>query len=217
MDVTTAPPRFSIAAALLTMTPGIDTALVLRTASIEGSRQALATACGILSGVFAWGAMAALGISAVLTMSETAYFLLKLAGALYLLWLGVNLIMAAARGGSGVICLHGAECPEAGHDASRRWFLRGLVSNLLNPKVGVFYVSFLPQFLPVGVSAIGFSMLLASIHVVMGLVWFGGLMLATRPLTAWLHRPKVARLLDGSTGLLLVFFGLALFFERKVG
>src|SRR5947207_2358853 len=97
MDVTSALIAYSIAAALLTVTPGIDTALVLRTAAVEGSRRAMMAALGIICGCLIWGIAAAFGIGALLALSETAYTVLKIAGAVYLLWLGGTMLWAAIR------------------------------------------------------------------------------------------------------------------------
>ena len=96
-----------------------------------------------------------------------------------------------------------------------RWFVRGLLTNLLNPKVGVFYVTFLPQFIPAGVSVTLFSMLLAAIHAAEGILWFCLLTLATRPLSRWLRRPLVAQTLDRAMGTAFVGFGLGLVFDNR--
>lgn len=222
MDAMSALIGFSIAAALLTITPGIDTALVLRTATVEGPRQAIATGTGVVSGVLAWGLIAALGLGVILTMSTTAYLVLKLAGAAYLVWLGGHMLYAAlgrkpSTSEANAVALPHGPGNSHGPASARRWFLRGLASNLLNPKVGVFYVSFLPQFLPPDVPVIGFSILLAAIHAAMGIIWFAGITLATRPLADLLRRPKAVRCLDGSTGVILVGFGLGLLLERRAG
>jgi threonine/homoserine/homoserine lactone efflux protein len=107
---------------------------------------------------------------------------------------------------------------ELAQPATRRggnWFLRGLTTNLLNPKVGVFYISFLPQFVPAGVAAAPFIVLLAAIHVTLGLVWSAALIAATAPLKTWLSRPAVVRWLDRVTGGVFLGFGLKLALERR--
>jgi len=154
----------SLAAALLTLTPGLDTALVLRTAAVEGGRRAMQAGSGIVVGVLAWGVIAAFGLGAVLAVSRTAYAVLQMAGAAYLLWLGLNLLWAARYDRPALPQEAGRDSPPGG---GRRWFLRGLLTNLLNPKVGVFYVSLLPQFIPADVPVVGFSVLLAGIHAAM--------------------------------------------------
>ncbi len=211
MDVTSAILAFSLAAALLTITPGLDTALVLRTAAVEGPRQAMLAGCGIVAGVLAWGLAAAVGLGALLAVSETAYAALRLAGAAYLVWLGIGMIRSALRPRATP-----AEAPAAKTaGAGRAWFWRGLATNLLNPKVGVFYVSFLPQFIPAGAPVVAMSVGLAAIHAAMGVAWFAALILATRPLSGLLKRPPVTRGLEGVTGTVLVAFGLKLALERR--
>src|SRR6185312_12259412 len=95
------------------------------------------------------------------------------------------------------------------------WLGRGYLTNLLNPKVGVFYVSFLPQFLPAHVAAGPFIFLLAALHAVMGLVWFGLLIVATRPIARALKRPAVIRRLDRMTGVVFLSFGVKLALVRQ--
>lgn len=211
MDPVTALVSFSIAAALMTMTPGIDTALVLRTASVETGLKAMAAGAGISLGVLFWGLLSALGVAAVLAVSETAYLVMKIAGAAYLLWLGGQMLWSAFRSGKSF----GASEVEARETSLTGWFGRGLFTNLLNPKIGVFYMSFLPQFMVEGVNPVGWSALLAGIHGVMGLLWFAAIVLATRPISQLLKKPAVTRVMDGVTGAVLVGFGIKLFFEER--
>lgn len=200
---------FSAAAALLTITPGLDTALVLRTAAVEGPRPALHAGVGIVCGVLAWGLLVALGLGALLAVSEVAYGLLQLAGAAYLLYLGGRLLWTAIAAPPAAQDPASA-APVPGETTSAGWFVRGLLTNLLNPKVGVFYVSLLPQFIPAGADVLVFSVVLAGIHAAMGLTWFAALILATRPLAGWLRRPGITRALNGMTGFALMLFGLRL-------
>lgn len=196
---------FTLAAALLTITPGLDTALVLRTAAAEGSRRAFAAALGICLGCLAWGLLVAVGLGMLLKASELAYLALKWVGAAYLLYLGARLIFARRT-----------EIESGGEQPAGRanWFLRGLLTNLLNPKVGAFYVSFLPQFIPAGASVPSTTLLLAGVHAGLGLLWFLLLIGATRPLARVLRRPGLVRGLDRATGAVLIFFGLRLAFSR---
>jgi threonine/homoserine/homoserine lactone efflux protein len=197
---------FTAAAALLTVTPGLDTALVLRTAAAEGARRAFAASLGICLGCLAWGALVAVGLGMLLQASELAYLALKWAGAAYLVYLGLRLIFARRP-------------EEAAGDGEPRpranWFVRGLLTNLLNPKVGAFYVSFLPQFIPAGSSVPSTTLLLAAVHAGLGLLWFTLLIGATRPLARALRNPALVRGLDRATGGVLVFFGLRLAFSRQ--
>jgi threonine/homoserine/homoserine lactone efflux protein len=195
---------FALAAALLTVTPGLDTALVLRTAAAEGARRAFAASLGICLGCLAWGVLVAVGLGMLLQASEFAYLALKWIGAAYLLYLGLRLILAP-RGE-----IEGAEAMPRGN-----WFWRGFLTNLLNPKVGAFYVSFLPQFVPAGASVPSTTLLLAAIHAALGLLWFALLIGATRPLARMLRSPALIRGLDRATGGVLIFFGLRLAFSRQ--
>ncbi|HEX8513360.1 MAG TPA: LysE family translocator [Allosphingosinicella sp.] len=194
---------FTLAAALLTVTPGLDTALVLRTAAAEGARRAFAASLGICLGCLAWGALVAVGLGVLLATSELAYLALKWIGAAYLLYLGVRLIFA-----------HRIEVEAEVPPSKANWFLRGLLTNLLNPKVGAFYVSFLPQFIPAAANVPTATLLLAAIHAGLGLAWFALLIGATRPLAKALRNPALVRGLDRATGGVLIFFGLRLAFSR---
>jgi threonine/homoserine/homoserine lactone efflux protein len=197
---------FAAAAAVLSITPGLDTALVLRTSAAEGPRRALLVALGTGLGCLAWGVAAAAGLGVLLVASKTAYTVLKWAGAAYLCYLGVGMILKPRDAfdlGSG------KRAP------TRNWPLRGFLNNILNPKVGIFYVSFLPQFVPAGFDPPPFILLLALIHVVVGVGWLSILVAATVPLKRWLSRPSVVRALDRVTGLVFVGFGLRLVLERR--
>ncbi|RIV80901.1 LysE family translocator [Aurantiacibacter xanthus] len=199
---------FTLAAGLLVLTPGLDTALVLRTLAVEGPRQALAAAAGVVAGVLGWGLIVALGLGAVLALSGTLYAILQYAGAAYLLWLGLGMIWSARKPGAPSAAVNAAL--SAAPARSGNWFVKGLLTNLLNPKMGVFYVSFLPQFIPAGASVLGFSLLLAGIHAVLGMGWFAALILGSKPLRHWFAKATVARWLDGVTGGVLIALGLRL-------
>ncbi|WP_018350545.1 LysE family translocator [Longispora albida] len=199
MSVVEAAASFALVAGLLTIMPGLDTALVLRTAVAQGRRAAFATALGISLGALIWGAIAAAGVSAVLATSQAAYTVLRLAGAAYLVWLGLGLLFRRAR-------------PEAadGKGAGGRAFLRGLVTNLLNPKIGVFYVAMLPQFMPENASHLAMGVLLALVHDIEGMAWFTLLICGAHLVRGWLSRGAVRRALDRVTGGVLLGFGAKL-------
>lgn len=209
MTITQALATFCIAAGLLTIAPGLDTALVLRTAAAEGPKSAALAALGVVMGCLTWGAAVAFGLGALLAASEPAFTVLRWAGALYLVWLGVNLILKP-RSQVALEPADGAASP-----SSRNWLGRGYLTNLLNPKVGVFYVSFLPQFLPAHVAAGPFIFLLAVLHALMGIVWFALLIVATRPIARALKRPSVIRRLDRLTGVVFLTFGVKLALVRQ--
>lgn len=199
---------FTLAAALLTLTPGLDTALVLRVAIAEGRGRAMLAALGIALGCLCWGIAAAIGLGALLTASETLYGLLRWAGAAYLVWLGIGLLRHPRRE-------FDARATIGERRSGTGWLARGLLTNLLNPKVGVFYVSFLPQFIPAGSNTALAALLLASIHVAMGPAWFAVLLTLGKPLTKKLRAPRVVERLDRITGAVFIAFGLRLALERR--
>ncbi|GIF19489.1 threonine/homoserine/homoserine lactone efflux protein [Actinoplanes tereljensis] len=198
MDLTHAVLSFAVLGALLTITPGLDTALVLRAAVTMGRGPAFATALGVGTGALIWGAAAAVGVSALLTASEVGYTILRVAGAAYMIYLGAKMIW-------------GAKTEETAHDAPARptlWstFGRGLLTNLLNPKVGAFYVAVLPQFIPAGESPLLVGVLLALVHDLEGILWFTAIILGARALRGRLK----GRWIDVGTGSVLVGFGVKL-------
>lgn len=228
MTATAALLAFTLAAAVLTITPGLDTALVLRTAAVEGGRRALMAGLGICAGCLIWGAIAALGLGSLLAVSTLAYDTLRISAAAYLFYLGAKLLWRALPGrrstGMPASGTSAADMPAAAthraHPAptgtsATGWFLRGCLTNALNPKVGIFYITFLPQFIPAGADVLRFSLLLATIHAVLGVLWFALLVAATRPLARWLSRPAVMRGLDRMTGAVFIAFGLRLALEKR--
>lgn len=193
------------AASLLTVTPGLDTALVLRTVATRGPRQALLAGVGIAAGCFGWATLVALGLGALLAASQLAYTALRWVGAAYLVWTGYKMLRYPRRS-----LLSTQNEPSQGAA-----FTTGLLTNLLNPKVGVFYVSFLPQFVPQGVSVAPYMLFLGAIHALLGVIWFGCLIVATRPLTRVLQRPRVVVSCDRLTGGMFVAFGVGLAAQRS--
>ena len=197
---------FLAAATLLTIAPGLDTALVLRTAAIAGPRRAALAGLGVAVGCFGWAILVALGLGALLAASQVAYTTLRWIGAAYLVWVGYKMLRHPRR----------SFVPEAGgNEGQRVAFTTGLLTNLLNPKVGVFYVSFLPQFVPPGVSVAPYILLLGAIHAVLGLIWFSCLIIATRPLARVLGRPSVVQTCDRLTGGMFVAFGMGLALQSR--
>ncbi|MDT9632363.1 LysE family translocator [Pseudomonas sp. JV449] len=197
---------FTFAATLLTLTPGLDTALVLRTATVEGKRQALQATLGINAGCLVWGAAVAFGLGALIAVSEMAFNLLKYCGAAYLAWLGLNMLVCPRRS----LAPASADGKPGGN-----WFIKGMLGNVLNPKVGIFYVSFLPQFIPQGHSLIAWTFGLVSIHVLLGLLWSLVLIGATQSLSGFLRREKVIQWMDRTTGVIFLLFAAKLALSKR--
>lgn len=196
---------FTLAALLLTLSPGPDTFLVIGSTVQGGVRAGLAAVAGIISGGVFHAALFAFGIARVLVYSPALFTAVKIAGALYLIWLGLGALRSAATPRADSVVP--AELPRA--DLRRR-YLQGLLSNALNPKIAVFYLAFLPQFLqpgdPIALKSAG----LIGIHYALGLVWLGTLALAVGRFGHWLRRSRVQRALDGLVGAVMTGFGVRL-------
>jgi threonine/homoserine/homoserine lactone efflux protein len=188
--------------ALLTITPGADMAMVSRSVFMGGRRDAFATTLGISAGCLIWAVASAAGIAAVLAASEAAYDTLRLVGAAYLVWLGVQSLLAARRGYQGGETLQGA---------GRRGpspFRQGLLTNLFNPKIALFYTTFLPQFIGPGDPVLLLSIAMACVHILLGLVWLSTYAwLLDRAMEAF-RGSRVRRALDALTGAVLVALGI---------
>lgn len=206
MTVTDALLAYTLAATLLTLTPGLDTALILRTATAEGGRKAFNAALGIDAGCFIWGALVAFGLGALLAASEFAYTLLKWCGAAYLCWLGIQLLLHPRQQFT---------LSQSNKTRASNSFMRGLLGNVLNPKMGVFYVSFLPQFIPAGHSPVVWTFLLVAIHVLIGTLWSLTLILATRFASGVLKRPAVVKWMDRTTGIVFLLFAARLAMSKR--
>lgn len=201
---------FAGVAALLTVTPGADMALVTRSAIGAGRRAALATTLGIVAGLIAWATASALGVAALLSASATAFTVLELAGAAYLVLLGLETVWRAIWR----TLLPGEapdEKPPAGPASS---FRNGLVTNLLNPRIAVFYAALLPQFVVPGESVLAKSLLLAGIHAGMSLVWLTAYAWLVTRAGELLRRPRAKGALEALTGTVLVGLGIRLALER---
>ncbi len=233
VTITQAVLSFAVVAGLLTLVPGIDTALVLRSSLTRSRAYAFSTALGISTGAMVWGIAAAVGVSALLAASQFAYQALTLAGAAYMVWLGGSLLWKSRKAGPAAAAASmGAEqgepagTPAGGNTAGTakgnaggrqlfRGWLTGTGTNLLNPKVGVFYIATIPQFIPQGSSPLLMGVLLAGVHCALTMVWFAGLIFGAGYASKWLNGPRSIRVIDRITGTVLVGFGLKLALEPR--
>ncbi|MGR7001395.1 LysE family translocator [Yinghuangia aomiensis] len=206
MDTATALWSFTLVVGLLTLTPGLDTALILRTAGLGDRRQAWGVVLGIQTGTFVWGVLTSLGITALLTASHAAYTVLRWVGAAYLVVMGARMLYGTWRRRP-VAAVAAEPASSGGMFVSWR---RGALTNLLNPKVGAFYVALLPQFIPQGTPHVAFGVALTSIHIALGLIWSSVLIGFARVLRSWLAKPVARQVLDRITGTLIAGFGLRL-------
>ena len=186
---------------LLTIAPGADMAMVARSVFMGGRRAAFATTLGISAGCVIWALASAAGIAAVLAASETAYDTLRLVGAAYLVWLGVQSLLAARRG------YYASEPLGAAGRSGPSPFRQGLLTNLFNPKIALFYTTFLPQFIGPGDPVLLRSLAMASVHILLGLAWLSAYAwLLDRAVEAF-RGSRVRRALDALTGAVLVALG----------
>jgi threonine/homoserine/homoserine lactone efflux protein len=191
--------EFATASLVLIALPGPDQALVLRNTAMRGRGAGLRTVLGGASGLSLHASAAAFGISALLATSATAYTTLKLVGIAYLLYLGVRMLRSAGRS-------------PADDEPSRggRPFVQGFVSNALNPKVALFFLTFVPQFLPDSGSTLPTALGLSALFAVLYVAWFSGLVTVVRLVSGWLRRPRVTAWTERVTGAALVAFGARL-------
>ena len=196
---------FVLVSAAVIAAPGPDTALVVRNALFGGRRLAVATSVGVACGLAAWSVAAAIGVAAVLRRSEPAFTALKLVGAAYLVWLGIQALRLAWSGREAP-----AASPAARVRATRRGVRQGFFSNLSNPKIAVFFTSFLPQFVHGRDAGFAALLTLGLIFCALTVTWLTTYALLAARGARVLRRPGVRRALDRCTGAVLVAFGIRL-------
>jgi threonine/homoserine/homoserine lactone efflux protein len=197
--------------AVLTITPGPDMLLVLRNGLRNGSGVAWFTGLGCCLGISCHAAAAVLGLSAVLAASAAAYTVVKIAGAVYLAYLGVRMVLAAVRKDDG-----GPQAPVAADALGRREaFRQGLLTNLLNPKIALLFLTLLPQFVGTGEPRLRTTALLALVFLAIAVVWWRLFTLALRPISRLLRGERARRVLDGVSGALLLGIGARVALEPR--
>jgi RhtB (resistance to homoserine/threonine) family protein len=195
-------------AGLLVITPGADTMLVARNVLAGGRAAGLLTTLGIATGCMIHGTLSALGLSVILARSATAFEVVKVAGAIYLVIMGVQSLRRWWSGGA----------PPAlpGPTASRsRAFLEGLLTNLLNPEVAIFYLAFLPQFVGPSDPLLATSLLLAGIHMGLGVLWLALMAVLLGRVRALVEASSLRRRLEAVTGVVLIGLGVRMALERR--
>lgn len=200
---------FTLASVLVVLLPGPDSLVVVRGLVRGGRPGGARTAAGVLGGLVVWIAATALGLSALLQASEVGYAVLKVVGACYLVWIGVRSLLSVRRTSAQVATAGDgpmAPAPMLGGSG----FSAGFLTDLLNPKVGVFFVSFLPGFVPDGYSVGWTTLALGTWYAVLTALYFVGLIVLSSTVSAWMGAPRIRRRLDALTGLVLVAFGLRL-------
>jgi len=198
---------FLAASTLVILIPGPDTLVVLRGILLRGRRSAARTAAGVLTGLSIWVAAAALGVTALLRASHDGYLALRLVGAAYLLWMGVQALRSRVVGQP--LDLSARRRPSlVGHG-----FRAGITTDLLNPKVGVFFIAFLPAFVPHGQSVTAVTLGLGALFVVETALYFAVMLAFVQRLVQWLGDERIRRRLNRATGVVLIGFGIRLSVE----
>jgi threonine/homoserine/homoserine lactone efflux protein len=194
---------FVAASTLVILIPGPDTLVVLRGVLVHGRRSATLTAAGVLTGLSVWVCAAALGVTALVRASHDGYLILRLAGAAYLLLIGVQALRSRVLSQSFEVSV-------------RRWsivgrgYRAGLMTDLLNPKVGVFFITFLPAFIPHGAPITAVTLGLGALFVFETGLYFAVMLLFVQRLVRWLGNERIRRRLNRATGLVLIGFGIRL-------
>ena len=205
---------FTGIAALLTITPGADTMMILRSVFSRGQKAGILTMIGICSGLFFHATLSALGLSLILVHSAAAFEIVKLLGACYLIYLGTKSLWRARYAEADT------HFKMMGNTVTKRqnnWkaFFEGTLTNLLNPKVAIFYLAFLPQFISPHDWVFGKSVLLAGIHFTEGIIWYTILIFSLGRMRGLLIRPRVKQGLEALSGAILIAFGVRLAVERR--
>ena len=191
--------------------PGPDTALTIRNTLLGGRRGGVLTAAGVSSGQAAWTLATSAGLAAILRASEPAFLVVKIAGGAYLAFLGAQALLAALRGGNGGSAAI-ASSPKRLRPRSA--YRQGLISNLTNPKMAVFFSSLLPQLTPNGDASFSALLGLGLVFCTLTLVWLAAYAVVVAKAGDFLRRPSIRRSLEGVTGAVLVGLGLRLATER---
>lgn len=202
---------FLVAITLLTISPGIDTVLVIKNTSRSGGMDGVVTSLGICLGLFVHATFSAVGISAILLQSAELFVAVKWIGAAYLIWLGIGGLKAAIKGHSGIAIKDSA----IRSISIRRSLKEGFLSNVLNPKTAVFYLAFLPQFIDPQYSPFMQAMTMAAIHFLIAMVWQCGLAGAVSSAKRIFASSIALRWMEGVTGSVLIFLGAKLVLDDQ--
>ena len=202
---------FLVGSVLVTVVPGPDMALVTRQVVTRGRAAAQATIFGNLSGLIVHATALAFGLSALLVASATAYTVVKLLGAAYLVYLGLRAFWHARGGSASRPVLEDDRAPAR----RRSSYGQGLVSTVLNPKPALFFLSYVPQFIDRQGSVVLQVAILAGLHIVIGFVWLTTYARLVSRLHDVISTPKVKAALDRITGAVLIALGVRIAFERR--
>lgn len=196
---------FIVMTLFVVMSPGVDTALITKRTLAEGKKAGFQMALGITAGSLGHTLAASLGLSALLLQSAFAFNVIKWGGALYLIYLGLTALLARKSD---------QNKQNINRKKPQSAFQEGLLSNLLNPKVAVFFLTFLPQFVTNGDRAMIDLFLMGCVYALMSIIWFIAYVLCLHYIREWLLSPNVQLWMEKATGVVLVGFGIKLLFTK---
>jgi len=205
---------FAGIAFVLTITPGADTMIVIKNVLAYGRKSGFFTVLGVCSGLLIHATLSGLGLSIILVQSATVFEAVKLLGAAYLIYLGARSVWGIWQTAETHDTLD-ADLPSTAARSDRQAFREGILTNILNPKVAVFYLAFLPQFIAPGDPVLIKSILLACIHFTFGVMWLSGVTLAINIVRNALTRPRTRAYLEAVSGIVLIGLGIRLALERR--
>ncbi|NMO02823.1 LysE family translocator [Gordonia sp. TBRC 11910] len=191
---------FLVAAVLLILLPGPDSLVVLRGLSSGGRAGGIRTSAGVICGLLVWIFAAVLGLSALLQASEVGFEVLKIVGGIYLVWMGVQSLRAMRRDAD-------VDVAASGFSSG---FVAGFLTDVLNPKIGILFVTLLPGFVPDGFPVALTTFGLGMAYLLLTVVYFAALVVAAGRISAWMRSPRIRRRIDGIAGLALLGFGVRL-------
>lgn len=195
---------FFVLSLFVVMSPGVDTALITKKTISDGRKAGYQMALGITAGSLVHTFAAAFGLSALLMQSALAFEIVKYAGAIYLIYLGLSAFLSRKN-------KHAEDREnQTQTEMKKNPFQQGLLSNVLNPKVAMFFLTFLPQFVKSGTGATQQLIAMGIIYTVLSILWFFVYVFFINYLREWLMSPKVQKIMDRATGLVLIGFGLKL-------
>lgn len=200
---------FLVLSLFVVMSPGIDTALITKRTIKDGRKDGYKMASGITTGSLVHTFAAAFGLSTILMQSAVAFEIIKYVGAIYLIYLGLSSFISRKKEKST------SSEEQNNFEMKKSAFKQGLLSNVLNPKVAMFFLTFLPQFVKTGENATQQLIMMGVIYTLLSISWFFIYVFFINHLREWLMSPKVQTIMDKATGLVLIGFGLKLALDKQ--
>jgi len=197
---------FVVMATILVTSPGPNGVLIAKTVPTSGRAAGFANVAGFVAAFYFHGTLSILGISAILLTSSQAFFIVKMAGAAYLCWIGFKALRDAYRGNNAAQAVE----PANQQRTLRSAFVEGLLTNVLNPKTSMFYLAAFPQFITTGDGAVASAFVLVILHTIINVAWFGAMVVLFTHLTKFGQNAAFQRWLKGITGAVFIGFGVKL-------